>query len=93
MVNTVGVGEARRRLSEIMSPVVYRGERFLISRRGRPMAALVSPHDLAVLEQEPAAPGGLLGAVGAWAEFDELDQVVEDIYRQREMSARSWLRL
>ena len=86
MVNTIGVGEAKKRFSEIMSRVVYKGERFIVSRRGRPMVALVSPDDLAALEQRPAASQGLLAAVGALAEFDELDEVIEEIYRQRELS-------
>jgi len=84
MTSVLGVGEAKKRLSELMSRVVYRGERFLIRRRGRPMAALVSADDLARLEQEPAAPRGLLAAVGAWADFEELDEVVREIYEQRE---------
>ncbi len=83
MANVVGVGEAKKNLSEIMSRVVYKRERFIIERRGRPMAALVSPEDLERLEQEPASPRGLLAAVGAWAEFEELDEVVADVYRQR----------
>jgi prevent-host-death family protein len=84
MTSVLGVGEAKKRLSELMSRVVYRGERFLIRRRGRPMAALVSADDLARLEQEPAAPRGLLAAVGVWGDFEELDEVVQEIYRQRE---------
>ncbi len=86
MTNVVGVGEAKRRLSEIMSRVVYRGERFVIQRHGKPMAALVSTDDLERLEEQPSAPKGLLAAVGAWSDFAELDQVIEDIYRQREQS-------
>src|SRR3989304_4778184 len=84
MTSALGVGEAKKRLSELMSRVVYRGERILIQRRGRPMAALVSADDLARLEREPAAPRGLLAAVGAWADFEELDEVVQEIYRPGE---------
>ena len=84
MVNVVGVGEAKRRMSEIMSRVVYKGERFVIERRGKPMVALVSTDDLERLEREgQGAPMGLLAAVGAWADFEELDETVEEIYRQR----------
>ncbi len=83
MSTSVGVGEAKRRLSELMSRVVYRGERFVIERRGKPMVALVSAEDLARLEQEPVSAGGLLAALGAWAEFDEIDDIVADIYRHR----------
>ena len=84
MANTLGVGEAKKRFSELMSRVTYKRERFLIERRGRPMVALVSAEDLERLEQEPVAPKGLLAAMGSWAGYEELDQVVENIYRQRE---------
>ena len=84
MVNILGVGDAKKRLSELMSRAAYRGERFLIQRRGRPMAALVSAEDLERLEQEPVAAKGLLAAVGAWSDYEELDQVMGDIYDQRE---------
>ena len=47
------------------------------------MAALVSIEDLARLEKEPVAPKGLLAAV---AEFEELESMVEEIYRQREQA-------
>ena len=87
MSTSVGVGEAKRRLSELMSRVVYRGERFVIERRGKPMVALVSAEDLARLEQEPVAPGGLLAALGAWADFEEIDELLADIY-QRRLEAR-----
>ncbi len=84
MDSILGVGEAKKRFSELMSRVAYKRERFLVERRGRPMVALVSVEDLERLEQEPVAPKGLLAAVGAWAGYEELDQVVENIYRQRE---------
>ena len=84
MASILGVGEAKKRLSELMSRVAYKRERFLIERHGRPMVALVSTEDLERLEQEPAAPKGLLAAVGAWADCEELDEVVEDTHRQRE---------
>ncbi len=86
MENVQSVADAKKHLSELMSRVAYNGERFLILRRGKPMAALVSAEDLARLEQQPAAAKGLLAAVGAWADFDDLDQVVEDIYRHRDQA-------
>ena len=50
------------------------------------MAALVSIKDLTRLEKEPVAPKGLLAAVAALAEFEELETLVEEIYRQREQA-------
>lgn len=51
MTETLNVADAKRRLSELMSRVAYHRERFLVQRRGKPMAALVSTEDLALLEQ------------------------------------------
>ena len=86
MENVLSVANAKKHLSELMSRVAYNNERFLIERRGKPMAALVSAEDLAQLEQEPKAGQGLLSAVGACADFDEWDQMIEEIYRQREQA-------
>ena len=86
MINIMSVADAKKHLSELMSRVAYNKERFLIERRGKPMAALVSAGDLARLEQAPKTGQGLLSAVGACADFDEWDQTVEEIYRQREQA-------
>ena len=86
MANIKSVADAKKNLSELMSRAAYNNERFLIQRQGKPMAALVSIEDLAWLEKEPVAPKGLLAAVAALAEFEELESMVEEIYRQREQS-------
>ena len=46
----VKVTEAKARLSALMARAGYGGERFLIERRGRPLAALVGVGDLKRLE-------------------------------------------
>ena len=86
MANVLSVADAKKRLSELMSRVNYNRERFMIERRGKPMAALVSIEDLARLEHDTFAPRGLLAAVGALADFDELDEMIEHIYLQREQA-------
>ena len=83
MANIKSVADAKKTLSELMSRAAYNNERSLIQRRGKPMAALVSIEDLARLEKEPVAP---MAAVGALAEFEELESMVEEIYRQREQA-------
>ena len=83
MSKNLSVADAKKHLSELMSRVAYNKERFLIERHGKPVAALVSVEDLAKLEREPTVTKGLLAAVGAWSEFDELDEMVEHIYQQR----------
>jgi len=82
----ISVADAKKHLSEIMSRVAYNNERFLIERRGKPMAALVSAEDLVRLDMEHKAPQGLIAAVGAWSEFEQIDEMVEHIYKQREES-------
>ena len=83
MSGPISVADAKKHLSELMSRVAYNKERFLIQRRGKPMAALVSAEDLARLEEQPKGQHGLLATVGAWADFEGLDEMIEDIYRQR----------
>lgn len=46
----VGTHEAKTRLSEYLNRVYYRGERIVVERHGKPVAALVSMEDLARLE-------------------------------------------
>ena len=86
MASIKSVADAKKNLSELMSRTAYNNERFLIQRHGKPMAALVSVEDLARLEKDTAAPKGLLAAVGALADFDGLDSMIEEIYRQREQA-------
>lgn len=83
MTETVSVADAKKRLSELMSRVAYNRERFLVQRRGKPMAALVSAEDLVLLEQQKAPALGLLAAAGACADFDDFDLMIENIYAQR----------
>lgn len=84
MSKTISVAEAKRRFSELMSRVVYAGERFVIERKGKPMIAVVGVEDLKRLEATPTKEAkGLLAAVGAWEELENLDGVVAQIYKYR----------
>jgi prevent-host-death family protein len=79
------VAEAKARFSELVNRASSAGERFLIERRGKPVGAIISAEDLAQLEgRQPARPPrGLLAAVGAWAEMENLDEIFEGIMRER----------
>ena len=89
MVKKVRVTEAKAQLSALMARAGYGGERFLIERRGRPLAALVGVEDLERLEGErediPSRPLGAIARVGAWGEAEEgdLDTVLAEIYAER----------
>lgn len=47
----IGTHEAKTHLSEYLSRVHYRGERVVIERHGKPVAALVGMEDLERLEE------------------------------------------
>lgn len=85
ITQAIGVAEAKKRFSELMSKTLYKGERFIIERKGKPVAAMVSVDDLRKLEAGASTTKkkGLLAAVGAWADYRKLDQVVADIYHAR----------
>ena len=93
MAERIRVTEAKAQLSALMARVGYAGERFVIERRGRPLAALVGVEDLARLEGEKGGahtrPLGALALVGVWGEADEkdLEAVMEEIYAERERDA------
>ncbi len=82
---SVGTAEAKRRFSELVDRVGA-GERFLVSRRGRPAVALVPP-TAELLEAPGKPPSGLASLAGALAEWDDLEQAVAEIYAARRGSA------
>jgi len=82
--NILGVAEAKQRFSELIDRVAA-GERFVVSRHGKPAVALVAPSYEGLADSgEP--PIGFAAVAGALADWDELDQVVADIYEARRRS-------
>jgi prevent-host-death family protein len=77
--NILGVAETKSRFSELIDRVRH-GERFLVARRGTPVLALVPPEQAAPPGTRPA---GLAAVAGALADWDDLPQVVEEIYAAR----------
>jgi prevent-host-death family protein len=57
-------------------------ERFIITRRNKPVAALVSIEDLRIIEQHEER-AGLAGIAGKWPEFDEVATSMGDIAELR----------
>lgn len=52
----VGAYEAKTHFSDYLNRVRYRGERIVIERHGKPVAALVGMEDLKALEAAPEDP-------------------------------------
>lgn len=62
MVQQVSVAVMKSRLSELMAQVAFTGKQIVITRRQRPMAALVSMETLQVAQRAVAAQGVLAAA-------------------------------
>jgi antitoxin (DNA-binding transcriptional repressor) of toxin-antitoxin stability system len=62
---------------------VEAGSSVLITRHGKPVAALVRPRDLEQLERlRRAGPeGGLASIVGGWEKSDELVKILDESLR------------
>lgn len=75
---TVSVAQAKSQLSELIAKSVHNHERFVITRRNRPVAALISIEELAIIEQNQERQG-LAAIAGKWADFDELADALGDI--------------
>lgn len=89
MAKHISAARAKAHLSDLVAQVAYGGEHFVIERRGRPLAALVSIADLDQLEAAPdriVRPLGALGLVGLLADIedDEIEAVTRQIYTTRE---------
>src|SRR5438093_12246664 len=80
----LGVAEAKARFAELIERVAQ-GERFVVSRRGRPVLPLVRPGEA---KPRSAPPTGLLAVAGALEDWEDLPAAVADIYSQRR-SARA----
>jgi prevent-host-death family protein len=48
----ISIGRVKRDISDLVNRVAYRGERIVLTSRGKPKAALVSIEDYQRLEQE-----------------------------------------
>lgn len=91
MSKEVTVAEVKKQLSSWVHRAEH-GEPVVITRRGKPVAALVSTGDLEQLNRLRAAgPGaGLAGLAGGWEGSEEL---VDDVLQPARTSERRLLNL
>jgi len=78
----LSVATAKKKLSECISKVEINGSRMIISRRSKPVAALVSIEDLAYINTKDES-GGLSEAVGKWNGFGDIEKDIRKIFRSR----------
>jgi prevent-host-death family protein len=83
MENSISVAEAKAAFSECIRKVEA-GSPVMITRHGKPVAALVPPNDLEHLERlRKAGPErGLASIVGGWDGSEELVKILEGSTRQ-----------
>lgn len=54
-MKTITTVAARENFAELINQASYGGKRVILTRRGKPVAALISLHDLRLLEETPAS--------------------------------------
>ncbi len=74
----VSVANAKSHLSELIAKSSFGHERFIITRRNKPVAALVSLEDLQIIEQHEERQG-LISVAGKWSNFEEVSSSLEDL--------------
>ena len=83
MSETYDVADAKSRFSELLNRAAYGRERFLIRKRGKPVAAIVSAEDLARIESEPV-PRGVLDTIGLMSDVPEWEGLMEEVVASRQ---------
>jgi prevent-host-death family protein len=81
MTEVISVADAKRRFSELIERV-GRGEQFVVTRRGKPVLALLSPEGVLDQPEKPTKRGmmavwGILeGVEGAEEWYEEMQRVI-----------------
>jgi prevent-host-death family protein len=82
---TIPLTLAKARLSELVERLIIKKEHIVITKHGKPAAALM-PYD-EWKHQQAGAAGGLADAAGPGQDLDtEIDQMIEEIYESRKKS-------
>jgi prevent-host-death family protein len=74
----VSVANAKSHLSELIAKSAHGHERFVITRRDKPVAALVSLDDLKIIEQHQERQG-LAAVASLWPDFEEVAEALTDL--------------
>ena len=79
---TLSVAEAKSRFSEYVSKVAYAGQRYVITKRGKPLIALVSIEDLENI-QARGDTEKISEMIGKWDDFDEIEKDINKAHASR----------
>lgn len=82
MRNVFTITEAKARLSELISRLIYRKEKIVLTKKGKEVAVIMPFEEYQELDKKG---GGLIKARGVLAGLDrEIDEMSEAIYEERE---------
>ena len=79
----ISIADVKARISEIVAKSQHSHQRFLLTRRAKPVAAIVSLEDLQWLQQRVERQG-LAAIAGKWQNFEEVAESLEDLVSIRQ---------
>ena len=80
MTEHMGVAETKQRFAELIDRVLD-GERFVVTRRGKPVAVLVPVE--AASRDHARRPQGLASLAGLMSDWPEFEEVMADVIASR----------
>jgi len=80
--SNISVAEAKSHFSEYISKVAYADKRIIITKRGKPIAALVSVEEIKKLKSSEESKG-LGEIIGKWVNFEDMEDNVKRAYFRR----------
>jgi len=80
--SNISVAEAKSHFSEYISKVAYADKRIIITKRGKPIAALVSVEEIKKLKSSEEVKG-LGEIIGKWADFEDIEDNIKKAYLKR----------
>ncbi len=84
---SISIAKAKSHISELIAKSQFSHERFIITKRDKPVAALVSLDDLKILEQYEEKQG-LAAIAGKWKGFDEVADAMGEIETLRQSGGK-----
>jgi len=82
LVEEVSVAEVKSRFSEYVAKVAYTHQRLIITKRNKPIAALVDLNTLQRVENKNERRG-LASIIGKWRDSEDLAENIENVIKTR----------
>jgi len=82
----VSVAEVKKNFSEFLSAAAYGNKGYIITRRGKEVAALIGVKEFEALQARENNPrsNGLIALVDNWDVGEDLSAKLDEIYKERE---------